>query len=154
MEEKRIRLLTRLALTPAVLVLVLAACSIPRIVVMNDPLSAKEHINLGLAYEHKGMLDLAEKEYLKAAGKKDDWSVPYFNLGNIAYRKKDLKTAEKYYRKALDLDKQNPDIMNNLANLLHETGRDVEAGALIEKAISIQPKDEYLDTEHTIKGGP
>jgi tetratricopeptide (TPR) repeat protein len=139
---------------PAVLVLVLTACSMPRIVVMDDPLSAKEHIDLGLAYEHKGMLDLAEKEYLKAADKQDDWALPYFNLGNIAYQKKDLKKAEKYYRKALDLDRQNPDIMNNLANLLHETGRDVEARTLIEKALSIQPKDEYLDTEHTIKGGP
>jgi Flp pilus assembly protein TadD len=150
MEEKRVCLLTRLALMNAVLVLVLSACSMPRIVVLKDPLTAGEHVDLGLAYEHKGMLDLAEKEYLKAADTQDGWAVPYFNLGNIAYGKNDLKAAEKYYRKALELDKQNPDIMNNLANLLHRTGRDVEAGALVEKALSIQPKDEYLDTRRII----
>ncbi len=137
---------------PAVIVLVLTACSMPRIVVMNDPLSAKEHIDLGLAYEHKGMLDLAEKEYLKAADKQDTWAVPYFNLGNIAYREKDLKAAEKYYRKALELDKQNPDIMNNLANLLHDMGRNEEAMALIDKALVIQHKAEYLDTKQKITG--
>jgi Flp pilus assembly protein TadD len=150
MEEKRLCLLARLALIPAVIVLVSTACSMPRIVVMNDPLSAHEHNDLGLAYEQKGMLDLAEKEYLKAADKKAGWAVPYFNLGNIAYGKKDLKAAERYYRKALELDKENPDIMNNLATLLHDMGRNEEAMALIDKALSIQHKAEYLDTKQKI----
>ena len=43
--------------------------------------------------------------------------------------------------------------MNNLASLLHETGRDDEAKTLMEKALSLQRKDQYLDTERTIKGG-
>jgi Flp pilus assembly protein TadD len=152
MEEKRLRLLSRLALTSAVLVLVLSACSMPRVVILKDPLTAGEHVDLGVAYERKGMLDLAEKEYLKAADKQDGWAVPYFNLGNIAYGKNDMKAAEKYYRKALELDKLNPDIMNNLASLLHDMGRDEEARSLIDRALSIQRKDEYLDTERTIKG--
>ena len=138
---------------PAILVFALSACSMPRIVVLHDPLSAKEHIDLGVIYEQKGMLDLAEKEYLKAVDKQSNWAIPYFNLGNLAYKRKDLKAAEGYYRKALKLDDQNPDIMNNLASLLHETGRDDEARTLIEKALSLQLKDEYLDTERTIKGG-
>ncbi len=138
---------------PAIVVFALAACSMPRIVVLHDPLSAKEHIDLGVIYEQKGMLDLAEKEYLKAVDKQSNWAIPYFNLGNLAYKRKDLRGAEGYYRKALTLDNQNPDIMNNLASLLHQTGRDDEAGTLIDKALSLQLKDEYLDTQRTIKGG-
>ena len=153
MEERRLRLLAHLALMCSLFVFAPAACSMPRIVVLKDPLSAKEHVDLGVVYEQKGMLDLAEKEYLKASDKQADWAIPYFNLGNVAYERKDLKVAEAYYRKALKLDERNPDVMNNLASLLHETGRDDEAGVLIEKALSLQQKEEYLDTERSIKGG-
>ena len=31
-----------------------ASCSIPRIVVLRDPLTPEEHINLGVAYERAG----------------------------------------------------------------------------------------------------
>lgn len=151
MEEERMRIPVRLALTCAFIVLASAACSTPKIVVLGDPLSAQEHVDLGLAYEQKGLFALAEKEYLKAAEMKAAWAVPYFNLGNLACRKQDLKTAEGYYRRALELD-PNPDIMNNLAIVLHGMNRTDEALAMIERALSIQRKDEYLDTENTIKG--
>ena len=152
MEEKRLRLPACLALNLALIVIALTACSMPRIVVLNDPLTAKEHVDLGAAYEQKGMLDQAEKEYLRAADKQDTWAVPSFNLGNIAYRQRDLKAAERYYRKALTLDNENPDIMNNLANLLHDMGRNEEARALIDKALVIQHKAEYIDTKQKITG--
>jgi Tfp pilus assembly protein PilF len=154
MGEKRVRVPVCLALNLTLIVFALTACSMPRIVVLNDPLTAREHVDLGLAYEHKGLLNLAKKEYLKALDIQDTWAVPYFNLGNIAYRQRDLDAAETYYRKALKLDNENPDIMNNLANLLHDRGRNEEARALIDKALSIRRKDEYLDTERTIKGAP
>jgi Flp pilus assembly protein TadD len=150
MEEERVRIPVHLALRLAILILALAACTTPRVVVLNDPLSAQEHVDLGVAYERKGMLDLAKKEYLKAADMQDSWAVPCFNLGNIAYKEHDLNGAENCYRKALSRDPQNPDIMNNLAGVLHEMGRTDEARSLISKALSIQRKDEYLDTERMI----
>ena len=152
MEEKRVRIPVRLALRIALIVFALTACSTPRIVILNDPLTAREHVDLGLAYEHKGLLDLAKKEYLKAVDIQDTWEVPYFNLGNVAYSQKDLKNAEIYYRKALNLDQQNPDIMNNLANLLHDMGRNEEAMVLIDKALAIAHKAQYLDTKQKITG--
>lgn len=148
------RLSVHLALRLAAIAILLSACSTPRIVVLNDPLSAREHVDLGLAYEHKGLLELAQKEYLKAADIEGSWAVPYFNLGNVAHRQKDLETAESCYRRALKLDPANPDIMNNLAIVLHATGRTGEALVLIEGALSIRKKDEYLDTERAIKGAP
>jgi Flp pilus assembly protein TadD len=44
--------------------------------------------------------------------------------------------------------------MNNLASVLHATGRTGEARSLIERALAIRKKDEYLDTERAIKGTP
>jgi len=150
MEEKRLRVPVHLALTLWIIMAVLAACTPPRVVVLTDPLSAQEHVDLGLAYENKGLLDLAKKEYRKAADLNHDWAIPVFNLGNAAYKENDLRTAEACYRKALTLDPASPDIMNNLAVVLHETGRTDEALSLIDKALSIQKKDEYLDTRRRI----
>jgi len=123
---------------------------VPRIVVLGDPLSAEEHNDLGVVYELKGMNDLAQKEYSRAAALKKDWHVPLFNLGNLALRGGDLTTAEKNYRNALDLDPQNADVMNNLALTLHEMGRNDEARALIEQALAIECKEEYLDSRRII----
>jgi len=36
-----------------VLIVLLASCSIPEIIVLHDPLTPEEHINLGLSYEER-----------------------------------------------------------------------------------------------------
>ena len=44
--------------------LLAGGCSrIPRIIVLSDPLTAAEHVELGVAYERKGEVDLARREY-------------------------------------------------------------------------------------------
>ena len=134
------------------LILLISCCAAPRIVVFDDPLSAEEHNELGVIYEQKGMYDLAEKEYKQASAKEKAWAIPYFNLGNLAYKKGDLKLAEGYYHKALDREGNNPDIMNNLASLLHDMGRNEEAKVLIDKALAIAHKAEYIDTKQKITG--
>ncbi len=151
MGKERLRLSARLALSATFMVLTLAACSTPRIVVLKDPLSAREHADLGLSYELQGRMDLAEKEYLKAVDEEPGWAIPYFNLGNVAYRNKDLPAAERYYSMALKWDQKNPDIMNNLATVLHEQGRDAQARRLIEQALQIRHRAEYLDTLRAIE---
>lgn len=152
MGTERLGLPARLALT-AVLAVTLAACSSLGIVILDDPLTAEEHVDLGLSYELQGKTDLAEREYLKAATRKPDWAVPHFNLGNVRYRDKDLAGAQRYYRTALDLDSGNPDIMNNLALVLYELGEDRQAKALIERALSIRSRDEYRETLRRIDAG-
>jgi Flp pilus assembly protein TadD len=154
MAEKRLRVSGYLPIMTALFALVLFACSCstPRIVILKDPLSAKEHNDLGVAYEQKGMPGLAEEEYKKATEKQNNWVIPSFNLGNLFYKQGDLKRAEGYYRKALAIDENNPDVLNNLANLLHEEGRREEAKDLIERALAIRKKEEYLDTYRRIIG--
>lgn len=154
MGEKRFGISARLALSAFLAAFAFIACAAPRVVILKDPLSAQEHVDLGLSYEVQGRLDLAEREYEQAITKERTWAIPYFNLGNIAYRGKDLSAAERYYARALELDRTNPDIMNNLALVLHELGDDAQAAMLMEQALEIRCRDEYLDTLRIIGRDP
>lgn len=132
------------------LLLLLLSCSMPRVYVIEDPLTAIQHNELGYIYEKQGKFELAEKEYRWAVQKEKGWAVPYFNLGNLYFRMGDLEKAEKHYHEALDRDGTNPDFMNNLAYVLCEQGRYEEAEQWIGQALSISPKPEYLDTHKEI----
>lgn len=126
----------------------------PQIVVLQDPLSASEHNELGVIYERSGKPDLARQEYLKAARKDASWPVPLFNLGNLAYGQGDPDRAEHFYRRCLALDGTDADAMNNLAHVLHELGRNAEALELIERALARERRPEYQGTYETITGNP
>jgi tetratricopeptide (TPR) repeat protein len=78
--------------------LVASGCSLPRIIVLNDPLTPEEHINLGVTYEKKGELDSAIKEY-EIASKR--LPIAYLYLGNAYFQKNELEEAERYYRRAI-----------------------------------------------------
>ncbi len=155
MEKERLGLSARLPLKAFLPVLILLwSCSMPRIVVLEDPLSASEHNDLGVIYERSGKIDLARKEYLKAAEKDASWPVPLFNLGNLAYAQGDPAQAERFYRRCLALDGTDADVMNNLAHVLHEMGRDIDALEFIERALAVERKPEYLSTYEAITGRP
>jgi Tfp pilus assembly protein PilF len=132
------------------LMLLLAACAMPKIVVFDDPLTAEQHNDLGVAYEEKGDFDLAGKEYEKALKKNGDWVIPYLNLGHLYYRQDKLDEAERVLRKGLRVKGDHPDLMNNLAWVLMEKGQFEDAKALINKAIALEDKEEYRDTRQEI----
>jgi Tfp pilus assembly protein PilF len=141
----------RAALVLAMLVLVLMqACAMPKIVVFNDPLTAQQHNDLGVAYEEKGDFGLAEKEFEKALKKNREWVIPYLNLGHLYYRQDKLDRAEHILREGLRAKGDHPDLLNNLAWVLMEKGRLEHAQYLIDKAISIEDKEEYRDTRREI----
>ena len=134
-------------------VLILAACAmpkIPQIIVIDDPLTAEQHNDLGVAYEEKGDFDLAGKEYEKAIRKNRDWVIPYLNLGHLYYRQDKLDQAERAIREGLRVKGDHPDLLNNLAWVLMEKGQVKEAKTLIDKAIAIEDKEEYRDTRREI----
>jgi Tfp pilus assembly protein PilF len=138
-------------LIPFVIVLLfLASCSIPQIYVIEDPLTASQHNELGYIYEGQGKYGLAEKEYRAAIRKQKDWPVPYFNLGNVYFKMGDPARAEECYREAIERDPGHSDAMNNLAYILCEQSRNEEAQRWIDKALSIHTKKEYLDTQEKI----
>ena len=137
--------------------LLIAGCSLPRIIVLEDPLSPEEHLNLGVAYERKGELDSAIKEY-EAASKQ--LPMAYLYLGNISFQKKELDEAERYYLEAMRKDPGNADACNNLAWLYYTKRANLEeAEELALKALTLNPakKDIYQDTLEKIrelKGSP
>lgn len=133
------------------LTIAIASCTLPRIIIHNDPLTAEEHNNLGLAYESEGQYKAAGEEYEKALKKRSGWSIPLFNLGNIAYRQGDRDAAERYYRKAIAADPRNAAAWNNLALLLAETNRREEALRAAQKAVSLEEREAYRSTLNEIE---
>jgi tetratricopeptide (TPR) repeat protein len=125
------------------------SCAMPKIIVLNDPLSPEEHVNLGLAYEKKGEIEGAIREYKTAAR---DIPTAYLYLGNIYYAEGEYPRAEKYYRKAISKKPDLADSYNNLAWLLYVSGGDLrEARRLAEKATELDPSnDHYRDTVQKI----
>ncbi|HET6489714.1 MAG TPA: tetratricopeptide repeat protein [Syntrophales bacterium] len=137
----------------ALCIFLLASCAMPKmpqIIVIDDPLTAEQHNDLGVAYEQKGDFDLAGKEFEKAIKKNKDWVIPYLNLAHLYYRQDKLDEAESTLREGLRLKGDHPDLLNNLAWVLMEKGQLKEAKALIDKAIAIEDKEEYRDTRQEI----
>jgi tetratricopeptide (TPR) repeat protein len=128
------------------------ACSLPKIIILDDPLSPEEHINLGVAYEKKGEVDNALKEYRLASKK---LPLAYLYMGNIYFQKNDFDEAESAYKKAIKKDPQNADAHNNLAWLYYTKKENLdEAESLALKAIELNPlkKELYQDTLVKIRG--
>jgi Tfp pilus assembly protein PilF len=139
----------KLNLTLLLVSIALTGCSLPKIVVLHDPLSAEEHIKLGSVYASQGKAGLARDQY-QAAVKQDPrnaraWSL----LGDTAYLLKDYAGAERAYDSALDLDPSNGDLHNNLAWVFVQRERKLgTARDLVTKALELNPANRpyYLDT--------
>jgi tetratricopeptide (TPR) repeat protein len=128
-----------------------AGCSLPRIAILKDPLTPEEHLNLGVAYEARGELDNAIREYESAARRLPS---AYLYLGNAYFQKNEWSQAEKFYRKAIKKDSENADAHNNLAWLYYMNGKNLaEAEHLALKAISLNPSKDhiYRDTLEKIR---
>jgi len=130
----------------------IASCSFPRIVILEDPLSPEEHLNLGVTYEMNGELDNALEEYKKAS---KSLPLAYTYIGNIYFQKGDFKNAEIYYKKAIEDDPCSADAHNNLAWLYYTEKKNLdEAENLVLEALQLDPskKDIFQDTLEKIRG--
>lgn len=131
--------------------LFLAGCSSFKIIVLKDPLTPEEHLNLGVAYEQKGELDHAIKEYQLASKK---LPVAYLYLGNAHFQKNDFQKAKSYYMKTIKKEPRNADAYNNLAWLYFTRRENLEEGErLALKAIELNPTKGpiYKDTLEKIR---
>ncbi|WP_448584181.1 tetratricopeptide repeat protein [Thermocrinis sp.] len=131
------------------IVIFLSSCSLPKIVILENHLTAEEHIDLGYIYEKQGKLDLAEEEYKKAIKKDKKNFIAYFNLGNVYAKKGDYERAERYYKQAIKL-REDPDVMNNLAYVLYKQGKKDEALTYIRRALEKREDPSYRDTLESI----
>jgi len=117
-----------------------------------DPLAPSERLNLGVSYERDGELDLALREYERAAtGATKSLALTY--QGNIHATRHDVAMAEQKYRAALKVDPDNAMALNNLAWLLAQEGCDLdEAETLIRHALDLDPdpREPFENTLQTI----
>jgi tetratricopeptide (TPR) repeat protein len=125
-------------------------CALPRIVVLDDPLTPEEHLNLGVSYEKKGELDNALEEYRTASKK---LPAAYLYIGNVYYLKGEFEKAEPYYRKAIREEPKNADAYNNLAWLYYLERKNLrEAERLASTAVELSPEKKiYRDTLEQIR---
>jgi Tfp pilus assembly protein PilF len=149
--EKNIHPGSWLRVLPFLLVLLLAGgCSrLPKIIVLEDPLTAREHVELGVAYERKGELDLARREYEGALRKDKKFFQARLNLGNIFLAKKEYGKAREEYLLALELRPGDADATNNLSWAAIYSGEGIdEALARMEPVVSgtVPPRPALLDT--------
>lgn len=142
------RSLTRYLLV-AVLTVMLGGCALPRVGVYKDPLTAEEHLKLGLAYEQKGETDLARREYTEAAR---DTPHGHLYLANLHFSTGEMREAEAHYRKALAGLPDDPTVCNNLAWLLLQENRSLdEAERLAQRAVERAAPEQRSGFEDTLK---
>ena len=135
--------------TILILALLLSSCSLPKIIVLHDPLSADEHVRLGGIYDAQGKTELARDQYRAAVGQDAKHSKAWALLADASVLLKDYPGSVKAYKKALKLDPQNGDLHNNLAwvYVLQDDNLE-EAHGLVAKALLLEPahRPYYLDT--------
>lgn len=138
-----------LLLLVAMLTVMLGGCALPRVGVYKDPLTAEEHLKLGLAYEQKGETDLARREYTEAAR---DVPQGHLYLANLLFSMGETREAEAHYRKALAGLPDDPTVCNNLAWLLLQENRFLdEAERLAQRAVEHATPEQRSSFEDTLK---
>ena len=112
-------------------------------------LTAEEHNDLGVFFERAGLLESATQHYVAATQSSPQNSYFRMNLGNALLKQRRLREAAETFARAVELDSQNADAMNNLAYTWLELGRNLdEAAKLCERAATLRParRAYYLDT--------
>lgn len=132
------------ALSFLTLIVLLCSCAMPRIVVLRDPLTPEERINLGLAYEKNGEYEAALTEYSTAAKK---LPIADFYIGNLYFQRGMIEKAEKAYLRAIART-DDPRAYNNLAWLYYVAGINPEkAEKLARTAVDLAPHNpDFQDT--------
>jgi tetratricopeptide (TPR) repeat protein len=116
-------------------------------------LSAAEHNDLGVFFERTGELEPATQQYITATQLTPENSYFRMNLGNALLKLHRFAEAAKAFARAVELDPQNADAMNNLACTYGEMGENLdEAVKLCNRAEELFParKAYFLDTLGTV----
>ena len=67
----------RAAICCIVALIFLSSCSLPKIIILHDPLSVEEHNNLGQIYESQQKYELAAEQYHEALKKTPNPFPPF-----------------------------------------------------------------------------
>lgn len=102
-------------------------------------------IRYAVALEEQGQLDEAVSVYEQVLEDNPAAALAWTNLGNVEAARSRLAEAEAAYRRALEVEPNNVDTLNNLAWLLLENGSDLDkARELAARAVALGGVDSYL----------
>ncbi|HEX8170748.1 MAG TPA: tetratricopeptide repeat protein [Thermoanaerobaculia bacterium] len=107
-----------------------------------DPLAGA--LRAAVQLEESGKLALAAQSYREILAKNPNSVVAWTNLGNAEMRLGRRPAAEEAFRKALALQPESADTLNNLAWLLYEEKRIEEAEPLARKAATTAAPDPWM----------
>ena len=108
-----------------------------------SPDSAASHYSLAPLYITEGKWAEAERELQIAQNIYYDYSYGLNLAGIIASHKNDFTSAEKLYKRSIEINKNALNAYINLGNLFYKQKRYNEAAANYEKASQINPYDNY-----------
>lgn len=100
--------------------------------------AAQYNMQLGIGYLRNGDLKTAQAKLEKAIAADSSLATAHLALGVVMERLEDNRAAEKYYRRAVSLDPDDPDTLNALgAFLCLKKGETQEALRYFDKALTI-----------------
>lgn len=103
--------------------------------------------NLGAIAFNRGALDSARTLWEEALRREPFYPTVIKNLSLVSERERDFQGALALLRRALPLDRKDPDLLNSLAYRLAAENQDLdEAESLARKAVSLDPDPNYRDT--------
>ena len=83
--------------------------------------------------------DQAAVDMFNAVSLDNNWPEPFIHLGNLSLASPNYIQAQEWYLEALELQPDNPQVMNNLAATYANTGNYTEARAVWERLLSLYP---------------
>ncbi len=143
------------ALLVLALLVLTPACSLLKVYEFHDPLTAKEHLSLGVSYESEGKPQSAIAEYEKVAAMDPhgDGVTARVFLGNVYAGLEQFQQAEQSYRDALSLNPRQSQALNNLAVLYAKQGIKLDEAESLAHAALAQAAEQdpgrqgmYLET--------
>jgi tetratricopeptide (TPR) repeat protein len=112
--------------------------------ILIHPRTLNEALRAAVALEDEGKVADAAAQYRALSKSHADSPLVWTNYGNAEMQLGANEEAERAFRKALQLDPESRDAMNNLAWLLYQQKRLDEAETLARKAASEPGPDVYL----------
>ncbi|NVJ66757.1 MAG: type IV pilus biogenesis/stability protein PilW [Gammaproteobacteria bacterium] len=103
--------------------------------------AAEKRLALGLGYIERGLLERAKRNLLKAEEYSPDSPDVMFGLAYYYQRVLELNKAESYYKKAINLDPNNPDYLNAYGAFLCTSKKDYQGA--VEYFLKAVEKPEY-----------
>lgn len=110
--------------------------------------TAYRHFVEACAAEDRGDSDTAEHLFRQAVDLEPHMAAALTNLGNLVYRKGELREARGYYERALDHDPAQPEARYNLANLLQDLGEVELAIAELRRVCAAAP--DFADAHYNL----